>query len=319
MIIHIQFQHPFFLLYLFAIPLLILTHFILLERAKHKALRFANFEAIRKVTGEKPLTKNILLLVLRIIVLSSLVLAAAGPELWYKTRVIDKNIVFAIDASASMSTEDYYPSRLEVAKTVARRIINKMEGSPNIGVVSFSGVTFIDQTMTNSKKQTIGAIDSIEIIEAGGTDIPGAIITATNMMRGEEGKSIILFSDGSNTISYLLEDPVRRAIDYARNNNVVIYTIGIGSEGAPVGYLPEYYNIPSRFDEEVLRRISNETNGKYYRFGENMSIDKLVNDILEETKEGFLRIDLTHALLVLGLIGIFLEWGLINTRFRRIP
>lgn len=319
MIIHIAFRHPWFLVYLLAIPLLVITHYILLERAKHKALRFANFEAIKRVTGEKPITKNTLILLLRVVILSSLIFAAAGTSVWYKTRVIDKNIVFAIDSSASMTTQDFYPSRLGVAKNVAKSIIRKMEGSPNIGVVSFAGVSYIETPLTSSRSEATRAIDKIDIIEAGGTDIPGAIITATNLMAGKEGKTIILFSDGSNTVSYLLDDPIERAISYAKKHNVVVYTVGIGSEGPPIGYLPRQYNIPARFDEAVLKRISNETNGKYYRYNESMGVNGLVNELLRQTKEGFLKIDLTHAFLIIALIGVFLEWGLTNTRFKRIP
>ncbi len=319
MIIHLSFGNSYILLYLLAIPLLIVTHFILLEKAKQKALRFANFEAIKRVTGEKPLTKNILILVLRIIALTSLIIAASQPVLWYKTKLIDGNLVFAIDSSASMSTEDFYPNRLGAAKIIAERIIKNLKAYSKIGVISFSGVTYINTYPTTSKDKAIDSINSIDIIEAGGTDIPGAIITGVNLMKEEEGKTIILISDGSNTISYLLRDPVEKAIDYAKKNNVIVYTIGIGREGSIVGYLPKYYNIPARFDEEVMKRIANETGGKYYRINNSEDYNRVVQDLLDSSREGFVKRDLTYPLLFIALISFFIEWGLISTRFKRIP
>ncbi len=319
MLFHIQFSHPYFLLYLFSIPLLVITHFLLLERAKQKGLKFANFEAIKKITGEKLITKNLIILFIRLSILVILILAASGPVLWYKTKLIETNLVFLIDASASMSTRDYNPTRLEFGKNIAKAIVNNLNVYSNIGVVSFASISYIKTPLSDSKERVIEAIDSIDVIEAGGTDIPGAIITATNMLMGKEGKSIILMSDGSNTLSYLLQDPIQKAIDYAKKNNVIIHTIGIGREGAPVGYLPTYYNVPSTYEEDVLKRISNETGGIYIKAEKNSSISEIVNTLLAEEQEGFVKKDLTHGLLVIGLILVFIEWGLINTRFKRIP
>ena len=65
----ITFQNPIYLWFLISIPLMILTHFYLLRQSKKKAMKFANFETIKRITGKKLITKNISMLVLRSFIL----------------------------------------------------------------------------------------------------------------------------------------------------------------------------------------------------------------------------------------------------------
>ena len=64
--INITFENPIYLWYLLSIPLLIYTHFFLLRRSKAVAMKFANFEALKRVTGGMILSRNVNLLVLRL-------------------------------------------------------------------------------------------------------------------------------------------------------------------------------------------------------------------------------------------------------------
>jgi len=55
----ITFSNPVYLFFLVSIPFLIISHFFTMRYLKRRALKFANFEAIKRVTGgEKSIIKN---------------------------------------------------------------------------------------------------------------------------------------------------------------------------------------------------------------------------------------------------------------------
>jgi len=219
-----------------------------------------------------------------------------------------------------MTAQDFKPSRIEAAKSYVGTFIDNLDSRAGVGVISFSGAAFIEHLLTENKGEVKTTVSNIEPAPVGGTDIAGAIITGANMLLGsQKGKLMILITDGSNTVSFFTRDPIEESIKYARSNNIMIYTIGMGTNSGPIGYLPEYYNISSVFDEGTLQKIANETGGKYYYAGNNQELDATYKDILSSTKEAYIPIPFASILAVTALIMIFIEWGLISTRFRGLP
>jgi len=318
--INLTFDNPIYLWYLLSIPLLIYTHFYLLRHTKAKAMKFANFEALKRVTGERLITKNIIILIIRVLILTCIIIAASGAVFWYEGRVNENDFVIAIDISASMAAQDVEPTRLEAAKRAASDFINNLKSKSSIGIVSFSGTTFIDSVLIDNKDSLKKTIENIDIAKVGGTDIAGAIITSTNLLlNSDKGKTIVMISDGSNTAGAFIEDSIKNSIDYASKNHVVVHTIGVGSETGPIGYLPEYYNISAVYNENVLKQISNQTNGYYFKAMNQDELKQAYKDISKAAKKGFIPVKLSYGLMLVALILLFLEWGLISTRFRRIP
>ena len=317
----ITFLNPIYLWFLISIPLLVITHFFLLKHAKTKGLKFANFETIKRVTGKKTLTKNLSVLTIRVLIILFVVMAASGANLWFEGDSNRNNFVIALDVSASMTTEDLQPSRLEAAKENAIKFVDLIKSDSKIGLVTSSGVTFINEIPTSNRLEIKQAIKDIDIARAGGTDIPGAIITSANLLAdSDKGKTMILISDGSNTIGTFIEDSIGESIAYAQDAHMIIHTIGTGKENEePIGYIPEYYNISSIYSEENLQKISNLTGGKYYSAVDNQKLLAAYKEISEDADKAILHIDLTIGLIFIALCLLFIEWGLSNTRFRRIP
>jgi Ca-activated chloride channel family protein len=316
----ITFENPTYLWYLISIPLLVYTHFYLLRHTKQKALKFANFDAIKRVTGEKIITKNITVLFVRILIITCMIFAVAGTTFWYEGKVSQNDFVIAIDTSASMTAQDIKPDRLEAAKKYATTLIDGISERSNIGIITFAGTTFIETTPINNKETLKTIIEMINITNTGGTDIAGAIITGANMLLPpDRGKTIIIITDGSNTVSAFMQDSIDKAIEYAKENHVVVHSIGMGSESGPLGYLPEYYNISAIYSEDNLFKISNATNGKYVHILNNEDIPSATGQIERETEEAMMPVHLNYGLMLIVLFALFLEWGFISTRFRRIP
>ncbi|MCK5107737.1 MAG: VWA domain-containing protein [Nanoarchaeota archaeon] len=316
---NLTFENPLYLLCLFLIPALIFIHFYLLKHSEGKAIRFANFESLKGVTGDKLITKNIWLLVLRTLILICVIVAASGLVVWHKTDVNENDFIIAIDISPSMSAEDVLPNRMSVAKQISGWLINN-SGYSNIGIVSFSGITFIDAIPISNKNTLNKVLNNIRVKQIGGTDISGALITSTNLLLdSDKCRSIILISDGSETTSAFVSEGIQEGINYAKSNNVIVHTIGLGSENVIAKYLPEKYNLSIDYDKEVLLEISNSTGGIHLDI---KSLDEFMNPYLEninETHKGMVPFEANRLAIVLALLLLFTEWILVNTRFRKIP
>lgn len=316
----LTFNNPGYLWLLLSLPLLAITHFILLRYTKRKAMKFVNFEAMKRVSGVTLLTKNISILVLRLGILLFFILGVAGTTFWYYGEANENDFVIAIDASASMTTNDFEPSRLEAAKESAINFVDSLTTKTEIGVVSFAGIAFIEQLPTANLLKVKQEISEIDIMIAGGTDLSAAIITSTNiLLNSRKGKTIILITDGSNTAGPFVDDIIQRGIDYAKKHHVVVHTIGIGTNESLVGFLPEELGVMSVFDTSALERIANETNGEFYKAENREEVNVAYENISEMSEKGFLSIDLSYTFLLIALIIVFIEWGLINTRFRALP
>ncbi|MFH1915836.1 MAG: VWA domain-containing protein [Nanoarchaeota archaeon] len=316
----IEFIAGIYLWLLFSLPLLIAAHFMLLRYNQYKTLKFANFNAIKRVTGKKFITKNITILTLRTIAFLSLILAISQPVLYYESTVGSYDYVIALDVSASMAAQDFLPSRLGVAKKSAIEFIGELPLSSKVGLVKFAGTTFIVSPLKQERLEILSSLIQIDIMKAGGTDIPGAIIASTNLLvPSGQGKAIIILTDGSSTVNTFIEDSLTEAIRYAQKQNVKIHTIGIGSETGPIGYLPEYYNISATYNEDTLSTLANQTGGIYLpaRDYQNLTASFIQN--LEQNTTGNVQLEIAPFLLGIALLLLFTEWALINTRFRRYP
>ncbi|MBT4351159.1 VWA domain-containing protein [archaeon] len=315
----IEFTNSYVLLLLLVIPILVVLHYYFFEHNKKKAMRFANFAAMKRVTGTHLITKNTAQLILRVLTIIFLIIAISGPIVWYDSEVSLTNYVIAIDSSASMVSQDILPNRLEVAKLSANNFLQTLESSTKIGVVSFSGVSFVKSPLTDDLRKVTDAISSIEIELIGGTDIGAALITSVNMLNVDDSsKSIILITDGSDTSGTFVEDSVQTALSYVINNHVKVNTISIGTGKGGAGYIDEI-NLPAVIDKEGLGIIATRTGGKFYEIKSIQDLNQALSDIDSESEEGKVSFNTSYILFAIGLFLLLFEWTLLNTRFRSLP
>ena len=307
----IVFQDPQYLWFLASVILLILIHFYTLKHQKRKALKFANFDAIARVTGEEILTKNIALLFTRTAALFFITLALAGTVIWYFGETSEASFIIAIDSSVSMSATDFLPSRIEAAKESAVKFVESVGTDTKIGVISFSGISFIEQDLSDDYKKVKDVIKDIKISTYGGTDLGEAIISATNvLLRDTKPRVMILLTDGRSNIGVPLED----AVSYANENKVTIHTIGIGTlEGGK--FAGEGV---SRLDEESLSAIAINTDGNYYQASDIKTLEDAYIKIARISRQK-VSLDASAIFMVVALLILFTEWALMNTKYRILP
>jgi Ca-activated chloride channel family protein len=303
-----DFSTPSYLFLLLIIPLLIFIHIYSLKASRQNAIKFANFEAIARISGVDLYSKNILILFLSSILVFLLVFSLAGASVSLTRQSSALSYVIALDNSRSMEANDFQPTRLESAKSLSKSFLNSLPLGTRVGLISFSGQAFIEQSITEDKNSLISSIDGINVSYVGGTDVNEAIIVGVNLLDGEEGGSLILLSDGQiNTGS------TQEAIDYALKRNVIVHTIAIGTiagGNTTYGF--------SKLDEESLKAISYNTNGKFFNVKSESELSSSFAEIVN-LKERLVKIELAPYFLSSTLVIFICIYFLANTRFRIFP
>lgn len=271
--------------------------------------------------------------VLRLLSLSFLIVALARPRTvdisnqTKTTKGID--IVMAIDLSSSMLAKDLKPNRMEALKEVATKFV---ENRPNdrIGIVVYAGEAYTKTPVTSDKAIVEEAIKSIKFdnVLQDGTAIGMGLSTAVNRLKDSKAKSkvIILLTDGVNNAGFIEPET---ASQIAKEFGIKVYTVGIGSNGTaefPYAVAPNgdflYKMMKVEIDEQLMKNIATNTNGKYFRANSNSKLESIYNEInkLETTEIEELKFyDFDEKFRIFVLIAGFLlliEMVLKNTIFK---
>jgi len=273
------------------------------------------------------------LFVLRLVALSSLIIAMARPRTvdisshTKSTKGID--IVMAIDVSGSMLAKDLKPNRMEALKEVAA---NFVEGRPNdrIGIVVYAAEAYTKTPVTSDKAIIMESIKSIKYdnVLQDGTGIGMGLTTAVNRLKDSKAKSkvVILLTDGVNNAGFVEPET---ASQIAKEYGIKVYTIGIGTNGNamfPYAYAPNggflFKMMPVEIDVDLLKTIARNTGGKYFRANSNSKLESIYKEInkLETTEIKELRYydfeEKYRPFVWIAGILVLVEFGLRNTVYR---
>ncbi len=302
------FAQPAYLALLLFIPIIILIHFISIKITKKRTLKFANFNALSRITGLDLYSKNVTILALTCIIVVLSVLALAGTTMVITKTVSKFSFVIAIDSSQSMGANDFYPTRLDAAKNTALSFLDSLPFGTKVGILSFAGSSVIEQTVTDDKGLLRAAIININISDVGGTDIYEPVVTGVNLLVNEDTKALIILSDGQiNTGS------LEYAANYANRYHAIINTISIGTrQGGQTSYGL------SQVDEQSLQYLAYNTGGNYSTAENSDKLAQAFQNALNQ-KQAVVPIDVSKYLLLIALLLFLIEYILINTRYRTFP
>ncbi|WP_270749824.1 VWA domain-containing protein [Fusobacterium hominis] len=313
-----NFASPYFLI---LIPIII----ILFYKIRYNgSLKIPGIEPIKKVRKKSKTYMLGKTLILSSIIL--MVIALARPQISSENKIIKKNgidIVVALDLSNSMLQQDFTPNRLEVAKHLLNRFIEKRPDD-RISLIVFGGDAYTKVPLTfdhSVVKDITSKLTTDDITSNNRTAIGMGLGIAINRLKNSTAKSkvIILMTDGENNSG---EMSPMGAANIAKELGIKIYTIGIGAK--ELRYGPALIK-NNELDENLLKEIAETTHGEYFRASNEKEFENIFNKInqLEKTKidgktyyehievfENILKIAL-----VLLIIGAFLEY----IKYIRIP
>ena len=289
----ISFANPQWFWAFTLIPLLILWY-VFRDKKQHAEIRFSSFRGfINTRSSSKEFTRHSLI-ALRILAISLIITAMARPQASSSFKNISTegiDIVLSIDISGSMLAKDFSPNRLEASKDVAIEFIDNRP-TDRIGLVIFSGESFTQCPLTTDHAVIKNLFSSVKTgMIADGTAIGMGLANAVNRLKDSHAKSkvIILLTDGVNNMGSI---PPLTAAEIAREFDVRVYTIGVGTEGkalSPVAIYPngqyQYDYVDVKIDEEQLKKIAEMTGGRYFRATNKDNLKQVYSEIdqLEKT------------------------------------
>lgn len=231
-----KFASPEYFYLLIAVPVLLAVYIYSNYRRNRNLRLYGDVNLLKSLMPDVSVYRPGLKFWLSLAALVLIVITLARPQFGSKKETVTRQgieVVIALDISNSMMAEDIAPNRLEKAKKIISRLIDKFEND-KVGLIVFAGDAFVQLPITNdfiSAKMFLETI-SPALISRQGTDIGGAISLAMKSFTSTEGvgKAIILITDGENH-----EGGAEEAAKMATEKGMNVYVMGIGSlEGAPI-------------------------------------------------------------------------------------
>lgn len=261
----------------------------LLPSAHNKAtaaLKVPFFKQLLNSTGYKPVNTKWPLYLATLIWLLML-LAFSRPQ-WLSDPIdipqTGRDIMIAVDLSASMETDDFYiedlkVDRLTAVKHVLNNFIKQREGD-RIGLILFGNKAYVQTPLSFDLQAVSQMLNETETRMIGKMTAMGdAIGLAVKRLHEHPSKHrvLILLSDGNDTTGIL---PAERAAHFAGLEGLSVYTIGIGSKQAEGLFNKKSASNPTVLNETTLKTVAKLTNGRYFRaadFQQLQGVYKTIN------------------------------------------
>ena len=280
------FEYPK-LLWLLAVPVLLLLHYLWMELfGRRPHLRVSTSAPWLKGGTSALAVIRHLPFALRLAALVLIIVAIARPRSSTEIEKVNSegiDIVLAMDVSTSMLARDFKPDRISAAKDIAIEFIAERP-SDRIGIVVFAGESYTQCPLTTDRATLINLMKEVQtgLIEDG-TAIGNGLATAVARMKDSDAKSrvVILLTDGVNNSG---EIAPQTAAEIAKTYGIRVYTIGVGANGmAPYPVMtpwgPDVQQMKVEIDEQLLQSIADATGGRYFRATDNTKLSEIYSEI----------------------------------------
>jgi Ca-activated chloride channel family protein len=261
-----------------------------------------------------------------------------------------ETVMLAIDSSGSMRANDAQPSRIELAQSTAKAIVDEQPAFVKLGIVSVAGTAALVQAPTDKREDLKRAIDNLPlqrgsalgsgIVIALSSMLPNAGLDVDKLINPEEAARaannpsatkpsssatpkvklepgsntsavIVLMSDGQSNMGPDTIEMARVAADLG----VRIFTIGFGT---PEGTVLHAHGVSVRvkLDEAPLKRIAEITHGEYFRAASPTEIKKIYQSLgMRIVMQKHQLAEITAILLTLGMGLVLLAsaWSIART------
>ncbi len=267
---------PMWLWGLLLVPLCALLFYRAERRAALRLHEFISPRLFSQLAGTVSRFARGLKYALILVALSFALVALAKPRWGYtyderKRKGLD--LIFAVDTSRSMLSNDVQPDRLERVKLATQDLVDELQGD-RVGLIAFAGRAFLQAPLTIDYSAAIDSINDLDTktIPEGGTNISAAINLAvqTYGKSAVGNRALVIFTDGEE-----LSGDATKSAKAAADSGVRIFTIGVGtregslipitSDDGGTAFVKDSKGqvVKSRLDETRLREVAEATGGFY--------------------------------------------------------
>jgi Ca-activated chloride channel family protein len=269
-------EEPIYFYLLTIIPAMIVVFLLVLWWKKRTQRKFSNGALLEKLAPNASTFKTTIKLIFLLLGIAFLIISLTNPKMGTKLKTIKRegvDVVFALDVSKSMLAEDIAPNRLEKAKQIISKTIDRL-GSDRVGIIIYAGNSYpllpitTDHAAANMFLQNANP----DMVSSQGTAINEALELAKTYYNNDEqtNRFLIIISDGEDH-----QEETKQVAQNLANEGVKIYTVGVGTErggpipmrlnGAMIGYKKDNKGetVITKRVPEVLQGIADAANGKY--------------------------------------------------------
>ena len=225
-----KFQHPEYFIGLLLIPMLIYLYSGLVSWKKKLSSRIGDPSLVAQLVKSFSARNFLLKFILICVAVFFLVVGLANLRARGKAEDITRqgvDVMIVLDVSKSMLAQDVKPSRLDKARQLLYRLVDRLQND-RVGLILFAGRAYMQMPLTTDHSAA-----KLYISEAGpdavptqGTVFSEALSMANSSFNRNEHKykAVVLISDGEDHDPDALKVAKQMAED-----GVMINTVGIGS------------------------------------------------------------------------------------------
>ena len=286
-----------YLYLLFILPLVVLVFLFNLYWKRKKQREFGDLEMVKRLSPESSVFKPVLKLGVLLLAFTGLILGLVNPKIGTKMETVKRegiDIVFAVDVSKSMLSEDVAPNRLDKSKQIVSQIINQL-GSDRIGIVAYAGSAFPVLPITTDYSVAKMFLQSMntDMVSSVGTSFNEAIkLSSTYFDDKKTSKLLIMISDGEDH-----NEGAEEAAEEANKLGIKIITIGVGTEkggtiplkrnGIVEGFKRDGNNevVITKLVPESLTAIAKATKGGYVNGNNTKEVLEYIKNALNNIQK----------------------------------
>ncbi len=273
---NLSFTWPWLLLSLVLVPVLVLAHVRLRRSQSRRRAELATVGLVAP-TPRRAVVAPVILLIGVTLSLA----AMARPVATVPEPRRQGTIMLAIDVSNSMGASDVAPTRLDVAKQVARSLVDAQGPEIQVGVVAFGDASVVVQQPTTDHTKVLAAVDRLKV--GGATAIGSGVLTALSAIAGAPihlaqspsdtqigwygGTAIVVLSDGEQTGGPAAAD----LADLASTAGVHVSAVGIGTTTGTTIKV-DGFQVATALDESTLKTLASTTGGTYVAASDTQAI-----------------------------------------------
>ena len=271
-----SFGAPIWFWALLAIPVLAVLFARAEQRGVTKLREFVSPRLLPQLAATVNRSRRVLRFALLMLGLALAIVSLARPQWGYIYEDVKRkglDLLFAVDTSRSMLSNDVQPNRLERVKLAAQDLVNQLQGD-RVGLIAFAGRAFLQAPLTIDYEAAVESINDLDTktIPEGGTNISEAINLAVNTFgkSAAGNRALIIFTDGEE----LNGDAVKTAKS-AADGGVRVFTVGVGtpqgslipinSDDGGTAFVKDSAGqvVKSKLDEKRLHEIAQISGGFY--------------------------------------------------------
>jgi Ca-activated chloride channel family protein len=286
----VRFEHTEYLLLLLLVTVPVLLFRSVLLWKKKTAKKIGDEKLVAQLTRSFSLRRY--LIKFCVVAGALVILVFAAANLQSATQVENSSrkgidIMIALDVSKSMLAEDVKPSRLDEAKQLISKLMERLQND-RVGLVIFAGRAYLQMPLTSDHIAAKLYVNnaSPDAVPTQGTVISEALRLSNTAFNAKDKKykAILLITDG--------EDHDEGALKTAKTlaeNGVVINTVGVGTTtGSPIlnPITSESKRdlqgnvVISRLNEQELMDIASAAGGVYQQLNDaDTVVDKIIGEI----------------------------------------